>query len=301
MQTRLTKSFTSRPSLPKYQQAENGTDVRPEGFSTTGIYLRPLAQFERGEAWRLTTLHDRPDYLMIWITKGQGLALLSGIRVGVGAHTALLIPPETLFSLDLMRGAGALVLTMPASLAEELTMPHRPHVLRLRDVQTQAEVTHRLEAIHREATATDDFASDAVQAHVALLSVAMRRFLVEVPEASNRPGAHRLSEAYCSLVALQYHTPQSMADYARTLGVTATHLTRSCKEACGMTAADMLSARSLYAARDMIEQSDLSLKEISKRLSFGSPAYFSRFILKHTGQSPSTLRKAARGRPSLAS
>ena len=274
--------------------------MRPEGFSTTGIYLRPLAQFERGEAWRLATLHDRPDYLMIWITKGQGLALLSGIRIGIGAHTALLIPPETLFSLDLMRGAGALVLTMPADLAESLTMPHRPQVLRLRDVQTQAEVTHRLEAIHREASATDDFASDAVKAHSALLSVTLRRFLADLPEGTSRSGAHRLSEAFCALVARHYQSPNSMADYAKMLGVTGTHLTRSCKEACGMTAADMLAARSLYAARDLIEQSDLSLKDIAERLSFGSPAYFSRFILKHTGKSPSTLRKSARNRPLMA-
>jgi AraC family transcriptional activator of pobA len=38
----------------------------------------------------------------------------------------------------------------------------------------------------------------------------------------------------------------------------------------------------------------MSLKQIAEALNFGSAAYFSRFIVKHTGKSPSSLRKSVR-------
>lgn len=268
----------------------------PATSAASPILLRPLAQFERGEEWRLATLHDRPDYLLIWITKGQGLAYLSGLRLGIGAHTALLVPPDTLFALDLMRSAGGLVLSMPGALAEELNMPHRPRILRLRDVQTQAEITHRLEAIQREASGGAQFCEEAIEAHGALLSVYLRRLLGKLPETARPTGAQRLSEAFCSLVSSYYSRGTSLMDYAKMLGVTPTHLTRSCKEACGMTAADIVTARTLYGARDLVETTPHSFKTIAESLGFGSAAYFSRFIHKHTGKSPSTLRKSARGR-----
>lgn len=261
---------------------------------STDLILRPLAQFEGGEDWRLATLHDRPEYLMIWITKGQGLAVLSGKRLGIGAHSALLIPPETLFSLDLLRGAGGLVLSMKATTADSLSMPRFAEVLRLRDVQSQAEMTHRLEAIHREASQSAPHAQDALNAHGALLSVALRRFMAAHDLPLPRSAPQRLADAFCAMVAKHYADGLNLSDYAQMLGVTLPHLTRSCKEACGLTAVDILSARSLYAARQLVEHSSMPLKQIANELGFGSAAYFSRFVQKQTGKSPSALRKASR-------
>nr|WP_255723046.1 helix-turn-helix domain-containing protein [Thalassobius sp. Cn5-15] len=80
------------------------------------------------------------------------------------------------------------------------------------------------------------------------------------------------------------------------LGVTTPHLTRCCKEAAGHTAAHILSARALFAARDMIERSDLPIQDIAAQLHFGTAAYFSRFVTKHTGASPLVLRKRQRAK-----
>ena len=92
----------------------------------------------------------------------------------------------------------------------------------------------------------------------------------------------------------RFRQHRGVADYAAELGVTPTHLTRSCREASGLTAADILTQRSLYAARDMIETTDRPLQDIGQSLNFSSPAYFSRFVQHHTGQSPSMLRRSAK-------
>ena len=107
-------------------------------------------------------------------------------------------------------------------------------------------------------------------------------------------------QAYAALVARDFTSGRAMAVYARALGVTPTHLTRVCKQASGLTAADLLTERSLHAARDMLEAGELPIGQIAASLGFGSAAYFSRFILQHTGVTPSALRQAATTRKPMA-
>ena len=261
-----------------------------------GVTLQTTAQFTKAAPWRLDLLHDCPDYLLIWITKGQGLAVLHGMRHGIGAHTALLIPKHTLFSVDLGRTGAGLVLTLTDAVAMQMRFPEDTHILRLRDVHIQKELTGHLDRIQFETQQQAPFAEDAIHAHGALLSVFLRRILHSLPETARPSGAQRLVRAFCALVSQEYARGYPMAEYARMLGVTPTHLTRSCKECCGVTAADILTARSLYAARERIETTSQSFKSIGEDLGFGSPAYFSRFIQNHTGHAPSALRKSARNR-----
>ncbi|MEO0772614.1 MAG: helix-turn-helix domain-containing protein, partial [Pseudomonadota bacterium] len=77
------------------------------------------------------------------------------------------------------------------------------------------------------------------------------------------------------------------------LGVTPTHLTRACRSSAGMTASELLTGRTVYAMRDLLETTDHPANRIAAMLGFKSAAYFSRFVLQHTGQTPTNLRKSA--------
>mgnify|MGYP000047051284 CR=1 FL=1 len=50
----------------------------------------------------------------------------------------------------------------------------------------------------------------------------------------------------------------------------------------GLTAADLITQRVLYAARDMLESGDLPIRLIADMLGFSSAAYFTRFIQNQT-------------------
>ncbi len=260
------------------------------------ISLETTAQFTRGAPWRLSLPHDLPDDLLIWTTKGQAVASLNGCRRGIGAHCAMVVPAGTLFSLDLGRTGGGLVLSLSPDLAEDAQWPDRPRLLQLREVQAQAEITAALDAVQKEARSDQPFRMDACRAHVALLSVSLRRRIAEQPDGKKPSGAQRLVNAFCALVGKHHGEGLALTDYARMLGVTPTHLTRSCKECGGVTAGDLLAQYSLYGARDLIETTATPLQDIAGQLGFGSAAYFSRFVQNQTGQSPSDLRRAARAR-----
>jgi AraC family transcriptional activator of pobA len=273
-------------------------DLAPQSASalpasvTGGIRIGSIAQMARGASWRLEKLHSRDHHLLLWITRGQGRMILQGLRSGIGTHNAVFVPAGTLLALDLGKQGFGLAAHLPVS--QDMGLPEEPQHLRIRDVQAQAEIAAILDAMQREQTAQRAFADEVMRAQSMLLSVWLRRQMMEhADDVPRMPAAHRLVQAYCAMVARDYASPKLMGDYAAELGVTPTHLTRSCREASGMTAADILTQRSLYAARDMIETTNRPLQDIGQSLNFSSPAYFSRFVQHHTGQSPSMLRRSA--------
>ncbi|MFD0857962.1 AraC family transcriptional regulator [Roseovarius aquimarinus] len=259
---------------------------------TDAPQILTFAQWSRGAPWRLGLPHSQPRHALIWVTRGQTRANLGGLRRGIGAHNALAIPAGTLFSLEVNPACyGQVCLIAPGGPA---LMPDTPELLRIRDGQSQGELTALLDAMTRESSAGRPFAGEARHALAIMVTVWLRRALIE-QEAPPRPtAAQRLTTAYAALVEQDFATGQPMAAYARDLGVTPTHLTRSCKAACGLTAADLLVQRVLHRAREMLEDGDDAVRHVAAQLGFGSAAYFSRFIAHHTKLSPSELRRRAR-------
>ncbi|MEP4988530.1 MAG: AraC family transcriptional regulator, partial [Paracoccaceae bacterium] len=121
----------------------------------------------------------------------------------------------------------------------------------------------------------------------------LRRQLGLEEHIPGRPNAAtRLSRAFCRRISTDFRSGAPMADYAQSLGVTPTHLTRVCRASTGRTAADLLTERVLYDARHLLSTEQAQIQDVARFLGFGSAAYFTRFIQHHTGCSPSALRKA---------
>ena len=259
-------------------------------MTVTDFTLQSLAQFSGGQDWRLSLAQDRDHHLLIWITRGQGRLLQDGQRRGLGPHNAIFIPAGALFSVDM--GRQGLGHTVSIPLGTPLRLPEVPRHLRIRDVHVQAELTGLIEVANREQTQDRPLRQDALEAHAALMSVWLRRQIVlddHVP--AKRNAAARLSARFCTMVAQQFSSGATMAHFARSLDVTPTHLTRSVKTATGKTAADILTERVLFEARQLLGTTRHPAQDIARHLGFGSAAYFTRFIQHHTGKTPSQLRQ----------
>ena len=255
------------------------------------VTIMTFTQWSRGTDWRLALPHSEDNHALVWITKGQARATLEGVQRGLGIHNVLAIPAGTLFSFE--PGPQCFGLVCLVSPSGPVLMPDRAQLMRILEVQPQVELTGFLEGMLRESNQGRAFSDEAMNAYAALITVWLRRAMIDHPAPARRSAAQRLVMAYTALIERDFHTPKVMADYAAELGVTPTHLTRSCKHCAGMTAADLLTRCTLHAARDMLETSQDAIRLIAAQLGFRSAAYFSRFILQHTGHSPSALRKAA--------
>lgn len=259
---------------------------------TSLLRLQTLAQMSAAGSWQLDLTHDRPDALLIWITRGQGVALLNGERRGIGIHNALFIPPRHMMSLEIGRAGFGQVLSIPAG--SNIVMPESIQHLRILDVRAQNELTGLLDHIHREQNATLPLYQSATASIAELVLIWLRRQMFETDSAlPENTAAQRLVRAFCARLVDHFASGLSMAQHAEALGVTPTHLTRVCRAQTGKTAATLLTERQLHAARTLLTSTSAPVRDIAMHLGFGSAAYFTRFIQQHTGKTPSQLRKAS--------
>jgi AraC-like DNA-binding protein len=88
-----------------------------------------------------------------------------------------------------------------------------------------------------------------------------------------------------------------VAPYARGLKVTPGHLNARCRAVAGMTAGAMVRQRIVLEAERRLLYSDAAAGEIAVELGFADPSYFTRFLVRETGQSPTALRRNRRKVP----
>ncbi|NRB16992.1 MAG: helix-turn-helix transcriptional regulator [Rhodobacteraceae bacterium] len=257
------------------------------------IQIVPLSGLHPDGPWQIGLAHDRDMHVLVWITRGQGRVLLDGTRRGFGAHNALFVPAGGLMSIELGRGCLGQALLVPASNA--MALPHRPQHLRINNLDEQTNLTALMDAMKTEQTSRAILWHRAMQANGELIGILLRRQgHSDEATAPKHNASRRLTQAYCARISQYFGDNITMADHAADLGVTATHLTRVVKAETGTTAAGLLTERQLYGARSLLIDSDLAIQEIATRLNFSSPAYFTRFITKHTNQPPRALRKRSR-------
>ncbi|THH38380.1 AraC family transcriptional regulator [Aliishimia ponticola] len=266
-------------------------------------HVTSLAQSLRIAQWRMCLLHSAPQHRLIWLTQGQGRALIDTRRRGIGAHNLIFLPAGHLFALDAGPPPMGHILSVPPGHAGN--WPVWPSLARALDVREQGEITALFDAMSREQSMQRSGWADAMGA----LSQLMAVWLIRVNEghlladgsgaplkdaATHDTAADRLIGAFLSDLERLYPQGAPMASYAERLDVTATHLSRVCKARLGRSASELIVERTLHAARDRLETTSTPVKDIAAGLGFRSAAYFSRFIQSHTGNSPRALRKRAR-------
>ncbi len=243
----------------------------------------------RRSPWRFRLLHSSSASRLIWITHGQARCLLNGRRYGLGPHSLLFIPAGESFAFEAsLQTTGYLVETSEEC---EIDLPSRPIVMRFQEARKQADVTALLDALHKETTLRSENYLSAASAYATLLAVWITRSLGTALGAATRPTAsQRLMQQFLRALEQGYIEGYNVTHYAKHLDVTPSHLSRACKTHLGRSAAELISERALYAARQQLEGGNAPIKDITSKLGFGSPASFSRFVHNHTGHSPRELR-----------
>lgn len=247
--------------------------------------------------WRSEAMRSHRSPRLIYFSKGQGRITVAGSRRGYGPNNLVYIPANTMYGYEIGTTVFGQMLTIPTAMAAD--WPEEPVHLRVLDVLAQKELALHFDNLERELLSDRSGHSRAAHLHLGLLAVLFERQLIE-QEPQNTPdtapsesAAGRLAAAFSDLVERDYRSKKSVAAYAAILGVTPTHLSRSCKQACGKSALAIINDRILFEARLLLSSSRTPVQEIAKSLGFASAAYFSRSFHAATGQTPSDFRKAA--------
>ena len=109
---------------------------------------------------------------------------------------------------------------------------------------------------------------------------------------ANNPAATetRLVQRLRNLIDQHYLEHWGVADYARALSVSTTHLTRVTRASTGAPASALIEARIMREARRHLAYTHLNVSTIACALGYADPAYFTRVFTRDAGLSPREFR-----------
>lgn len=259
---------------------------------STEVRVTTLKQLEQRGQWRLASPHSLPRHQLFWITKGQGRVMASGQTKGFGPHTAVFLPPNTMHAFEFGQGILGYNVTFPFDLGPQL--PGDVLLLRIKDTYLQGELTQVIEQMAREVRDHGPGWYAASRSYAALTGVQLERMagIVDHPDWNATP-SQRIVNKYTLLIEENLPRGLSVSEYADMLDITPTHLTRVCRETCGVTASTILQERVISEARRLLEDTDRPVRDIAQALGFTSAAYFTRAFGNRVGATPTAIRAKA--------
>ncbi len=258
--------------------------------SLSQLRLVAIPRLAANGRWRVEAMRALSEPVLLWFTKGQGRITIAGSTRGYTANNAIFIPAGVMHGFEV----GSQVYGTAVFFGKncDVTLPKAPHHLRIRETFVQQELNVTLDAILREMDSTVPAHDRATHHYLGLLGVWLERQVQKGAEEVKRPdAAQRLVARYSNLLERDFRSGMGVADFAGALGVTPTHLTRCCKQACGKPASALLHDRLIFEARTLLSETKIPVGRIADALGFASPAYFTRAFQQKTGKSPSAFRK----------
>lgn len=251
--------------------------------------------------WKIKPHRHHGMFQFFLVESGGGTTRIDGQPDRLAPGSAIILPPLVVHEFEFKPGTNGYVTSIAISTMKLLldSEPHagtalsRPAVLQLRksDAQVKA-VSSILRA------ALDEFASGgaardkALSAYAEIIAIWFARASLRRAAADAVSGHPRtnLIRRFVEMVEATYQDHQPLTDYAKALGVSVPHLTRTCRQVVGRSAAQIIQDRLMIEARRDLVYSALPISQIAFRLGFSDPAYFTRFFTSRAGVSPSVYR-----------
>ncbi|CAH1665472.1 Helix-turn-helix domain-containing protein [Hyphomicrobiales bacterium] len=287
-------------SVPAYWlYGERLTDRFPDA-----LHIEPIVARSSLHGWTIQPHLHHDLFQFFLVTEGGGRTRVDGREHPLAPGSVLLLPPSTIHEFAFLDDTDGFVASAAATSLKRL-FGSEPEA---RALLGAAAVLHvpvgspsfaALDGMMR--LAMGEFAANlparefSLGAYADLIASWFMREMRGV-----RAGAEPLRDARAELVRrfvervearFQHH--EALADYARSLGASVPHLSRSCRELLGHSAARVIQDRLMIEARRDLVYTAMSIAQISFRLGFSDPAYFSRFFAKRAGISPSDYRARA--------
>lgn len=255
--------------------------------------------------WEIKLHRHERFFQILYISAGSGDAIFGSERHEIARHTVITVPPGLDHGFRFSKDIDGFVVTVLSShlkaspgsrspLGEWLA---RPHLTELD--MTDSDAAHIAETLLRLGAEFSYHASGRADMLEAYLTTALHLTMrlsggSSKTDASDENG--RRMELLNGLIHRHLRSHKPAAFYAAELGISPTHLNRIVKAETGRGAHELIARRLMEEAKRELVFTFGSVQEIGYRLGFSDPAYFSRFFLKQTGETPRAWRIAERAK-----
>lgn len=260
------------------------------------IHVERIFDRAHGHAWTIAP-HRHPHlHQFLIIQTGAATARIDTQIVPIPAGHALSLPPWTVHGFHFEPYTEGLVISLPV--AEFPTLFESGEVSnRLKHwqrIETPAPLLTTAETLYQSYSST----SFARRTYLKTLGDLFGLQFAEVqgaPAPAQDTTADALVLRFEALVRRHFRERLRLEDYARELAVSASHLSRCCKEMTGAPASRFIESVVFREACTHLAYSRQPVAQIGYDLGFQDAAYFSRAFRKHTGMSPGAYRKSVSG------
>jgi len=236
--------------------------------------------------------HQRLHQILL-LDQGGGTAELDGQFETLSENSILNVPTGCVHSFVFHTRTKGWVVTLAAELLDELLLGDeglRP-VLARPYIATGDE-SHRaiVRAIFDEHAELSFARAQMLRALSAQLLAQVARTIRLLDDSDEPSESDPLQIKFDALLEKHFSQQWSVADYARELSVSPTHLSRVLRSTTGLPASRIIEARIVREARRHLFFTNLGVSQIAYLLGYEDPAYFSRVFSRATGVSPKAFR-----------
>ena len=285
----------------------HGSGIRSYGlFGETAnlpdpLHIETIAVRSALHDWELAPHRHVRLHQLLLLQRGSGTLHLEGGALPLQAMSLVNVPPGAVHAFAFQRGTQGWVATLADDLVEQLLPPAGEERRALSEggvFTADGALVPLMAQIAAEFDAVAPSRALALQGLcTVLLAQAARAVARAAPPPRDAPGS-ALQRRFESLVDSRLLEHPSVADCARALAVTPTHLSRVLRAATGQPASRLIEARLMREARRQLAYTSLPVTTIAYALGFADPAYFSRVFSRVEGLSPRAFReRLVRGRP----
>jgi AraC family transcriptional regulator, transcriptional activator of pobA len=268
------------------------------------LHIETIAARSALHDWELAPHRHVRLHQLLLLCSGSGRLHLEGRSLPLVAMSLVNVPAGAVHAFAFERGTQGWVATLADDLIEQLLGPAGEERRMLAEGGVLA-ADEALAALMTQIAA--EFEGRATSRGLllrglsaVLLGQAARAAARAAPQPRDTPGS-ALLRRFETLLETRLLQHRSVADCARALAVTPTHLSRVVREATGQPASRLIEARLMREARRQLAYTSLQVSSIGYTLGFADPAHFSRVFSRVEGLSPRAFRERLVAGPAAAS
>lgn len=250
--------------------------------------------------WELTPHRHGRLHQILMIESGGGAARLDNLTCPLGPGSLVNVPTGCVHAYSFQPGTVGWVVTVASELLDEGLAPGEglsPLLSRPGHLTATPDLHDAVRRIFEEYEGRAFARAHILRARIALLAGLVARALSGAAGADAAAPDPALKRRFEALVETHYAEHLPVADYARRLSVTPTHLSRVMRQTTGRPASRVIEDRIIREARRNLAYSNLTVSQIAYALGYQDPAHFSRVFSRVTGLSPRAFRKQLDARP----
>jgi AraC family transcriptional activator of pobA len=257
------------------------------------MHCETIAQRSVLHDWELEPHRHARLHQVLLIESGGGVAGLEGSEFSLGPMSLVNVPPGDVHGFSFLPGTQGFVVTLADELREEVLVKSggaRRALACTRVLVADEQIVRTMRQIAREYVGRDAARALVLRGLCASLLGLTARAAVTADPVEEMLDESALMPRFEAALEAHYLEHWKVADYARALAVTPTHLTRVARAATGEPATGLIDARLMREARRNLAYTNMSVSTIAYALGFKDLAYFSRVFARTVGVSPRTFR-----------